>query len=153
MYCMSKNWLFFATLRGQPCWTLVAQALFYCTNCVQVVLLSLSMMPRVAICERSRLRTVGPRTGMCHRCWPLFEGVILWQGVALYHQVYRFCIYVYIFAAKTLCTKIWTSKFVIFFIFRALGIYVYIVFIFFIWFVCVYLWIFASSRILRHDPG
>jgi hypothetical protein len=108
MPCMSRSQLFIATMSGQSCWDLIAQALPYWFICVQVVPLSLPVTPMAATSGRSRRRTAGPHTGKCHMCWLLLRAMPYGKVSPVYHRVYCFRFYVYYSAAK-LCIEIWTQ--------------------------------------------
>jgi hypothetical protein len=94
-------------MSGKSCGVLVAQVFLVWSNCVQVVLLSLSVTPRVAINGRSRLLTVGPHTGRPQRCihfwgWHLRAWCcpcIIERSLSRYHLI---------FVVRTLMYQIWT---------------------------------------------
>jgi hypothetical protein len=132
---MTRSQLFMATLMGQYCWVLVAYVLTCWSNYVQVPFYPFRWC-------RGQLPVRGLDSG---RLDPMLDGAICIDHCWGRHLRARCCpciieciatASIFTFCCKTLCIEVWT-KFVI---------------IKHLWFVCVYLWILASPRILWCDP-
>jgi hypothetical protein len=139
MSCMSRSQLFMTTLTGQSCQALVAQTLPCWFNFVQLVLLFVLVTPRAATNGRSRCR-LGPILGGTigiDYCWG-----------RRHRARYRLCIIKCIASASTFIILLQNSTYQNLnscwniFIFKTLNS----------WFICMYLWILASPRILQRDP-